>query len=84
MDEADERLADAIRAHAHASVGEAGGTPGLLLTNYVVVAAMEGWDADGNERVQVVVIPHGPGYAIGGLLHEATIRNDADTLDSQL
>ena len=80
----DNGLEDAIRTSAQASVDEAGGTPGLVLTNYVVVAAMEGWDSDGHEIVQVVVLPHGPGYAVGGLLHEATIRNDADTLDNQL
>lgn len=76
----DARLEGAILAHIREKVEEQGGTPGLVLTNYVVVAACSGWDDGGDEVTQVTVIPHGPYYAIGGLLREATIRNDADTL----
>lgn len=75
-----DQLEEAILEQIRSTVGEEGLTPGLVLTNYVVIAACSGWDAEGEPVTQVTVIPHGPYYAIGGLLHEATIRNDADTL----
>lgn len=78
---ANDQLADAIRAAIPAAVDEAGATPGMVMTDYVVVAATRGWSADGDPITQVVVIPEGPGYAISGLLHEAVLRMDADSLD---
>ena len=78
---ADEQLTDAIRAGVARAVEDSGGTPGMVMTDYVLVAACKGWDDEGEPVTQVVVIPEGPAYAVSGLLHEATVRMDADTLD---
>lgn len=75
-------LEDAVRAAVAEAADDSDATPGLVVTDYIVVAAARGWDDDGEPVTQVVTIPSGPGYAMSGLLHEATVRLDADTVDA--
>lgn len=70
----------AITAALHRGAAERGCTPGLTVTEYIVVAAAAGWDDAGNEVCQVVLLPSGPGHRIAGLLREATVRMDAEML----
>jgi len=71
-------LRDKIAAH----IAKAGGTPGLVLTDWIVIAGMAGWDSDGNDLSQVVVIRHATTHVAMGLLHHVGIRLDADTVNA--
>jgi len=55
----------------------------LILNEFVIVASRVGWDGEGDNVTQVVMIPvDGPDHRIMGLLRNATLRMDADVLDS--
>jgi hypothetical protein len=54
----------------------------LLLLEFVVVACRKGFDDEGKEITQIVLIPDGGAdHQIAGLLRNATIRMDAEMLD---
>ena len=70
---------DLIRAALHQEVDETGGRPGLVLTDWVLVAARSGFDGDSNVTQVVIVPSDSPAYRHRGLLAEAAVRFDADT-----
>jgi len=78
----DDTFEEALRDKVAANIAVSGGTPGLILTDWIVVAGMTGWDSDGNDLSQVVVIPQAAMHVAMGLLHHATIRLDAETSDA--
>jgi hypothetical protein len=54
----------------------------LILNEFIIVAARVGWDAEGENVTQIVVVPvDGPNHRILGLLRDAEIRIEAETLD---
>jgi hypothetical protein len=55
--------------------------PGMMMVDYVVIAAVKGWDDDGDEVTAVYIHSSGAAYAIRGLLNEGIVRLDADLLD---
>lgn len=72
------RMDEAVAAEVHNEAEEHRATPGLTVTEYVVIAAASGWDDQGQEVTQVVVIPSGSEHRIAGLLRHATVRMDAE------
>ena len=55
----------------------------LVLVEFVVIAARKGWNAEGQDVTQVVMIPHGGAdHQIAGLLRDATLRMDAEMMSS--
>ena len=73
---------EALRDKIAANITETGGTPGLVLTDWIVIAAMAGWDDDGDDISQVVVIPHAAMHVAMGLLHHAGVRLDTTTANA--
>ena len=73
-------LDKAVRTEVHREAQAGGWTPSLVVTDYVVIAAATGWNDQGQEVSQVVIIPSGVNHHIMGLLREATIRHDAYAL----
>lgn len=77
-DDSDDRLRAAIEAH----VQEAAATPGLLLIDWIVVAATQGWNDDGDQVTAVTITPGGgAAYRMMGLLDEAMTRFRADLVE---
>lgn len=68
-------LDDAVRDAVHASAEQGRGTPGLVVTEYVLAAATSGWNEAGEEVSQVVLVPSGPNHRVIGLLVEALLRH---------
>lgn len=54
---------------------------GLILVDYVLVAAVKGFNEDGDQITAVQIQPHGAAYALRGLLDEALVRFHADLLE---
>lgn len=72
---------DAVRAALDTEADDSGGRQGLVLTDWVLIAARSGFEGD-HDVTQVVIIPsNGPAYRHRGLLAEAVVRFDKDTLD---
>ncbi len=80
---ADQALTDAIdavyRAYNHVeALTEADGP--VVLTDYVVVCAFQGWDSDGDQFTQIMLTPRDgdmPVYRILGLLDYGVAREKA-------
>lgn len=63
------------------AVEETGGTQGLVLGEYVIIAAANGWSEDGEDVSQVVVIPGDGGESrILGLVEHARTTLKAEIL----
>lgn len=79
MSEATEKaLVEALEAH----VREEAETPGLLLTDWIVVAACGGWDDAGDGISALHIVPGGGAYyRMLGLLDEAATRTRADMIE---
>lgn len=77
-------LDDAVTAAVHTEAAEHRAQAGLTVTEYVLIAATAGWDADGHEVTQVVIIPSGSNHRIAGLLREATVRMDAEIVSGYI
>lgn len=70
----------AVAAEVHRRAALRGIAEGLTVVEYVVVAAAAGWDDQGREVCQVVVMPSGMPHRIGGLLNDGKLWNDAQTM----
>lgn len=77
-------LYDAVNAALAEEIAQRRASPGLLLTEFIVVAYATGWNDDGEQISQVVIIPDGnsPIHHMTGLLHDAITRFDAERLAS--
>jgi hypothetical protein len=54
---------------------------GLTVTEWVLIAARQGWNEDGDPVSQVVIVPSdAPEHRLWGLVHEADARFGADAL----
>lgn len=78
-DDPSPELTAAVEAH----VQRAASTPGLVLVDWVLVAATQGWNDEGDDVTAVTITPGGgPWYRICGLLDEARERFHADLIES--
>lgn len=78
MSNARELVEQLVATAAH----EAGATEGLVVGEFVIIiAAANGWDAEGEQITQVVVMPDGGSESrILGLIEHARVRLQADIL----
>lgn len=73
----------AVEAAVREATAESGTRDDLLVSEFLVIAATNGWDDDGNDVSQVVIIPEdGSEHRILGLLEHARIRMGRDVLAS--
>lgn len=54
----------------------------VTVAEFVVIAACIGWNTEGDEISQVTMIPDGALHRIGGLVNEAKVRIDAETVSN--
>lgn len=74
-------LREAVEAAIAEAVEEAQATGGLVVGEFVVIAAAHGWDDEGDSVSQVVVIPDGGGESrILGLVEHARTTLRADVM----
>lgn len=76
-------LRAAVEKACHGGAEAAGGEviADLVLVEFVVIAARKGWNADGADVTQIVMIPDGGAdHQIAGLLRNATLRLDAEMM----
>jgi hypothetical protein len=74
----------AVLEALHREADEHRAAAGLALTEYVVIASTSGWNDQGQEVSQVVIMPSGSQHRIAGLLREATVRIDAEMLSNYM
>lgn len=74
-------LEDAVAEAVALANTETGSTEGLVVGEFVLIAATNGWDDDGDPISQVVVIPFGGGESrILGLIDHAHTTMRAEIL----
>jgi hypothetical protein len=64
------------------AVERVGGRPGMVISEFIVVAHTSGWDDDGNEISQVVRVPDGSWSRVLGLLREAQVRYETEIIEA--
>jgi hypothetical protein len=83
MSSASEELTAAVQAAVTREADEHRAEPGLALTEFLVLASAQGWNADGKPVAQVILIPSdAPVHRIVGLLVHAEERFRAEILSS--
>lgn len=78
-DKAQEALQSAVEETYAEWVAEHNMSPGVV-RDWILVAAAIGFNDNGDDIEQIMIVPSGPAYALQGLLTEADTRFRAETL----
>jgi hypothetical protein len=73
-----EKFSRALTEALHEFADAEGLSAGLVMTEWVIIAAAQGWDDEGDEISQVVVEPHGTDTRVLGLVEHARQRMHSD------